>query len=283
MNDIKETDENLEHCSLEEIHKLLEWEGTVATYQEQLDLVKVFHEFQDLFPKDDSRIKPSKVVAGTIPFKPDAKPTYIPAREIPRAYKQKVQEKLQVWLESGVISKCQSQYNSPIHCVKKGDAGDIRVVLDYRQLNANIQEDPTIPIKVDSIIKQIPRYRYCSTLDAPQAYLQIGIVECDRSKTAFFGPDRQQYMFNVMPFGLKTSGSCFIRCTNQIMMGLPENIQFYVDDILITSETFEDHLLHIRALFKRIRALDLKLSYRKSKICREKVRFLGIQLSADGK
>ncbi len=106
--------------------------------------------------------------------------------------------------------------------------------------------------------------------------------EEDRDKTAFTTA-RGQFRFKVLPFGLCNASSTFQRIMDQILRGLlHKNCLVYLDDIIIYSETFEDHLVHLRQVFERLRKANLKLKPGKYYIGRRQVKYLGHVVSEAG-
>lgn len=123
---------------------------------------------------------------------------------------------------------------------------------------------------------------FFSTTDMNSGYWQIPLDEDSKQYTAFlfYG---HLYEFNRIPFGLKTAGSGFIRALS-IALGqeLEEFISCYIDDILIASRSFVEHLEHIEKLLIKLEQAGFTLSLKKSKFFREEVSFLGFKLSAEG-
>ena len=108
----------------------------------------------------------------------------------------------------------------------------------------------TFPLPcIDDLLDQLNRAKYFSTLDLAAGNWQVKVHPQSREKTAFV-THQGLYQFNVMPFGLRTAPAVFQRLMQRVLAGLnPENgVPFnsvYIDDILVFSETFEDHLLHL--------------------------------------
>ena len=113
-------------------------------------------------------------------------------------------------------------------------------------------------------------------------YWQVEVKEEDRDKTAFTTA-RGQFRFKVLPFGLCNAPSTFQRIMDQTLRGLlHKNCLVYLDDIIIYSETFEGHLVHLRQVFERLRKANLKLKPGKCYIGRRQVKYLGHVVSEAG-
>lgn len=124
--------------------------------------------------------------------------------------------------------------------------------------------------------------RYFSTVDVDRAFWQIGVKEADKCKTAFI-VDGKLYEFNVMPFGSMNAPSTFQRLMDKVLAGLTwKQCLVYIDDILIFSKTFDQHLKDIDDVLSRIIDSGLKLKPSKCNFADDEVDYLGFKLSGDG-
>ena len=116
----------------------------------------------------------------------------------------------------------------------------------------NGKEQVPIPLIVD-LFDQLGRARYYTKLDLRLGYYQVRIVEDDESKTARvtrYG----SYKFLVMPFNLTNAPTTFCTLMNKIFHPyLYKFVVVYLDDIVIYSSTLEEHVEHLRKVFKVLR------------------------------
>lgn len=124
--------------------------------------------------------------------------------------------------------------------------------------------------------------KYLSTTDLVKGYWQIPLSEQSRKYTAF-AYNGHMYEYNVLAFGMKDSGAAFIKALD-VALGpeFDEFVSAYIDDLLIASKTFSEHVIHLDKLFKRMIDRGLTLSLEKSQFFRDSVPFLGFVLSRDG-
>ena len=121
-----------------------------------------------------------------------------------------------------------------------------------------------------------------STSDLANGYWQIPLAKASRPYTAFLYGTRL-YQFCRIPFGLKMAGSGFIRALTQVCdRDFDEFLTIYIDDLLITSTSFEQHLGHLQSVFTGLQDNNFTLRFDKSFFCRTSVRFLGFVLSVEG-
>ena len=196
---------------------------------------------------------------------------------IPFAVRGEITRMVQEMLKDGVIQESASPWVSPAVLVKKKD-GTLRFCVDYRQLNAVTHKD-TFPLpRIDDLLDQMQGKKVFSTLDAKQGYWQIKVQEESKEKTNFVTFEGL-YEFRVMPFGLCNAPSTFQRLMQRILQGLGS---FCSDDILVFSESVEEHLVHLSQIFRRIESFGLKLHQKKCSLGHAEVLFLGHVVSAKG-
>ena len=152
----------------------------------------------------------------------------------------------------------------------------------YRKLNdVTIKDAYSLP-NPNNCLEPLNGSKWFSTLDLASGYWQMEMHPEDRPKTAF-STQHGLYQFNVMPFGLTNAPSFFERLMESVLSGLQYNIcLLYLDDIIVKSATFEDHLLNLEQVFKRLKEANLKLSPKKCNLFKHKVTFLGHIVSDQG-
>jgi predicted aspartyl protease len=199
----------------------------------------------------------------------------------PYAHEAEIERNVQQLLAAKVIEPAQSAYNSNVLLVKKKD-GSLRFCVDYRRLNScTIKDSYPLP-RIDSCLDSLGGSRYFSTLDLRSGYWQSEIAEEDRDKTAF-STKSGQYRFVVLSMGLANAPSQFQRLMDLVLAGLNfEACLVYLDDIICFSETFEQHLQRLGAIFERLVAANLLLSASKCNLFQPKVHFLGHVVGRSG-
>ncbi len=144
--------------------------------------------------------------------------------------------------------------------------------VDYRRLNSKTKQDAFPLPRIDESVDALGGAQVFSTIDLASSYHQVAVHEKDRSKTAFT-TSLGLYEYRRMPFGL-----CNVPATFQLLM----QPRCYLDDLLVYSSTFHEHLLHLETVFKRLRETGLKIKLEKCHFMQPELRFLGHQVSAQG-
>ena len=212
---------------------------------------------------------------------------------------QWVQDEIETLERAGVITKSVSPWASPIVIVPKktspGEPPHRRMCVDYRMLNSllpKVEKVHTkakgvltlVPIpKIDEIYAKLEGSMVYSTFDMRSGYYHLELAPESQPKSAFVvgGPKGGKWEFKRCPFGLTQAPAYFQALVNQVLEGI--NFAFgYLDDILIFSPNMEQHLGHVRVLFERLGAADLKLTKCKCSFLKAHVQYLGHYISGQG-
>jgi hypothetical protein len=183
--------------------------------------------------------------------------------------------------EMGISRPSTSPWAARSLIVRKKDGSD-RYCVDYRALNAQTISD-TYPLpRIDSALDAFAGSIIFSTLDLCAGYWQVRIAEKDKYKTAFLTPAGLDE-FNVMPFGLMNAPATFQRMMDVVLSGLSwKSALVYLDDIIVFSRSFEDHLKHLEEVFTRLKNANLSLKAEKCHFGQAQVLYLGHVVSAQG-
>ena len=162
-------------------------------------------------------------------------------------------------LESGIIEPSMSPWASPVLLVAKKSTGQTRLVCDYRKLNNILKKCAhTLPL-IEETLSLLHSKKHFSVLDLANGYFQIEMETKDKEKTAIV-VDNNLYHFNRMPQGLSASSNTFFKLM-QFVFGdiIGSKALVYLDDLIVFSNTFEEHLVNLREVFNRLKQAGLKL------------------------
>lgn len=187
-------------------------------------------------------------------------------------------------LKHNMITESRSPYASPVTLqYKKVGSGPIkektRMCVDYRDMNKIIiPENQPFPL-IDEIIMKSRGCSWYSALDINLAFWSIPVRPEDRPKTGFI-TQQGSYEFRSMPFGLKTAPATFQRILSGILRErkLTNFCVNYLDDILVFSHSFEEHIKHLQLLISAIYDEGFRLSFKKCKFAMQTVSYLGHEL-----
>src|SRR6185369_7928272 len=192
-----------------------------------------------------------------------------------------IEEEIQRMLLEGLIERSTGPWAAPVVLVRKKN-GKLRFCVDYRELNSITVKDAYPLPRIDDMLDSFGKAQWFTSLDLASGYWQVEMKPEDRAKTAFitqFGT----YQFKVMPFGLCNAPATFQRLMDEVLRGhLWKFVMVYLDDVIIYSDTFEQHLEHLRVIFDRLEDAGLKLNPDKCSFVRKELEFLGHIVSNKG-
>ena len=195
---------------------------------------------------------------------------------------QAIYEEVDKMLEAGIIEPSNSEWSTPIVMIKKPN-GTYRFCLDFRKLNDVSKKDAYPLPYMNSILDKLRAARYISTIDLSQAYFQIPLEKNSKEYTAFTVPGKGLFQFTRMPYGLTGAPATFQRLLDRLIGPEMEPHAFaYLDDIVIVTRTFKEHLHWLGRVFNRIGEAGLTINPDKSKFCRSQVKYLGFLVQHEG-
>lgn len=236
---------------------------------------RVLEEFKDTMPSELPKVLPPKrEVDHKIELYPNAEP---PARAPYRMAPPELEElrrQLKELLDAGYIRPSKAPFGAPVLFQRKHD-GSLRMCIDYRALNKlTIKNKYPIPLIAD-LFDQLGSARWFTKLDLRSGYYQVRIAEGDEPKTACvtrYG----SFEFLVMPFGLTNAPATFCTLMNKVLHPfLDRFVVVYLDDIVIYSNTLEEHIRHLRKVLQVLRENELYIKKEKCAFAQREIPFLG--------
>ncbi|GJX13142.1 reverse transcriptase domain-containing protein [Tanacetum coccineum] len=165
--------------------------------------------------------------------------------------------------------------------VKKHD-GSWRMCVDFTNLNKACPQDCYPLPEIDWKVESLCGYPFKCFLDAYKGYHQIQMAEEDEEKTAFHTP-HGVYCYTKMPFGLKNAGATYQRLVDKAFeKQVGQNLEVYVDDLVIKSHTEAELLRDIEETFRTLRKINMKLNPKKCTFGAVEGMFLGYMIGPEG-
>ena len=179
----------------------------------------------------------------------------------------------------GVVRRSSSNWASPLHMVMKAD-GTWRPCGDFRRLNLQTEPDRYTCPNMADLTGRLKGRTIFSKLDLRKGYHQVPVEANSVKKTAIITPFGL-FEFLRMPFGLRNAGQTFQRMMDRVLQGL-DFCFCYLDDVLVASETPEQHVLHLKQTLERLQLHGLVLNGEKCVLGAVEVEYLGHVVSASG-
>ena len=213
--------------------------------------------------------------------------------QCPPPGRQLIKNIIKDWIEMGVIVEVKAAEGCfPLFLVPKRVPGNAnkeanlilvaRPVIDYRILNARTK---TIPQKIPNIVYTIEKLRgkkVYSKFDFANAFNNLRIHPDHQYKTTFITPDYKTYKFTRMPFGLKNAATAFQECLTSILQPLENNAVVYLDDVILASDTVDEHRKLLDKFGKLIKEHNLKISPKKCSFFKDEIEYLSFVCDSEG-
>ena len=252
------------------------------THDQQKVLHTLLNEHRDIFAKDASELGKTNMHFHRIDTTTDKPVKSRPYSQTPAARKE-TDVQIEHMLKHDIIEESTSQYHSPVVLVKKKN-GSYRFAVDYRKLNS-VTEGMSFPIpRIKEALDTIADSKAAifSVLDLASGFWQVPLDPDTKHKTAFI-THRGLYHFKRMPFGLMNAPMTYQMLMTKVLKELNWKIALiYIDDILVFSKSFEDHVQHLRLVFQKLREANLTLQPTKCYFASSRVKYLGHVISKHG-
>lgn len=271
---------NLDMTNLNEegLPKDLDLSGTKLTEEELNKLKDLIRKYSDLFSMN--KLGGAAGVTHSIDTG-ENHPINLPPYHASVKEREVIEEQISDMLRKEVIRPSQSPWSFPVVMVKKKD-GTLRFCIDYRKLNRITKRDVYPLPRIDDSINALGKAKFFSIFDLNSAYWQIPVNKRDKEKTAFIC-HAGLFEFDVMPFGLCNAPATFQRYMDLIFAGIKWiNCLIYLDDIIVFSSSFEDHLKDLNEVFERLRKFNLVLKPSKCFFCQPDFIYLGHRITEHG-
>ena len=211
----------------------------------------------------------------------DATPKFFKARTVPLALKEKVEAELQNLESMGIISPVESsRWAAPIVPVLKQN-GAVRICGDYKVTvnQACLIDSYPLP-QVEQLLASLSGGNLFSKLDMSQAYLQLPLDE-ESKEYVTVNTHKGLYRYNRLPFGISSAPSIFQRTMETLLQGI-KGVLVYIDDILITGPTIEEHLSTLDKVLEKLGGANLRLNKPKCFFLQPSIEYLGHIIDKDG-
>ena len=205
----------------------------------------------------------------------EAKPIKSPPYRVHPSLKKQVQEELEKMLAQDIIEPAVSEWCSPVTLVRKAD-NTIRFCVDYRKVNAVTRKDAFPLPRIEDCIEAIGNSKYVSKIDCLKGFWQIPLTPRARDVSCFATLGRT-YTFKVMPPGFVGVSATFQKLMSDLTSGL-DNCVAYLDDIVVYSDTWPEHLAQLEALFLALARARLVINLGKSEFCCARLQYLGHEI-----
>ena len=245
------------------------------------DLLNLLNDFRDVITIKDEKLGTCNIAKHEIRLKDKTCCVNKRQYQIPHKYKYELDKIHKQMERDGIIEESKSSFNSPLIVVKK-KSGDLRPVIDFRELNKMvITEHYPLP-RIDDMLSNLGGAKIFSSLDLRSAFHQIELSEDSRELTAF-SVNFRKYHFKKLPFGYCNSPGVFQSIMCKALQKLLGTLCFvFIDDILVFSKSVNSHLSDIKEVLESLRNGNLSVKLEKCSFFQSQVEYLGHRISGEG-
>ena len=274
------------------------YEGTDFTESDPAETAKLDHltakqqslvrtmirKYPKAFAKSDADIGTTNLLTHKIDVT-GVKPIAQPYRPVPEKYQEEVNKMINELLKLGVITDAkQSPWAANLVIVKKKDSGKLRICCDLRGPNSVSKNRNRWPIRnIEESFSKLAKAKYVTSIDLLAAYWTIKMDPDSSKVTGFYGPNATHYQWLRMPFGLAGAPHTYSQVMAKILRNLDKYVFNYFDDVIVFSDSFEEHLQHLEEVIKRFEQAGFKINTKKCNwLCHGQMPFewLGSVISA---
>ena len=255
----------------------LDWQHIFKVGQNR-SLQDVLSHFNEVFKGELGKVRGVK---ARIHVNPQTSPIFHKARPVPYSLKSKIEAELDRLLDQGIIEPVRfSDWATPIVPVLKGD-NTIRICGDYKITANRVAKLDRYPLpRIEDLFASLEGGTSFSKLDLSHAYQQIELEEGSREFTTI-NTHKGLFCYNRLPFGIASAPSIFQRVMDTLLQGIP-GVCVYIDDILVSGRSEEEHLAHLAEVLKRLADSGMRLKREKCSFLLSSVEYLGHVISSEG-
>ena len=245
------------------------------------EITQLLEKHKKCFPKQlPMRLPPERPVSHEITVEQGSAPPSRPPFRLSQPELDELRKQLESLMNHGFIEPSSSPYGAPVFFVKKSD-GSLRLVCDWRPLNKITTKVQACLPNIDDLFDTVRGAQYFSKLDLMSGYHQVRIKQEDIPKTAINTPFGH-YQFRVMGFGLTNAPASFTALMNSVLRPfIRVCVVVFLDDILIFSRTWSDHLKHLDEILSALESQELYCKLSKCEFALLVVKFLGHVLTGN--
>uniref|UniRef100_A0A8C1I8K6 Gypsy retrotransposon integrase-like protein 1 n=1 Tax=Cyprinus carpio TaxID=7962 RepID=A0A8C1I8K6_CYPCA len=179
---------------------------------------------------------------------------------------------VQYMLDHDIARPSFSSWASPCLLVNKSD-GTYRFCTDYRRINRVTKPDSFPLPRIEDCVDRVGSAKFVSKFDLLKGYWQVPLTKRAQEISTFITSEGL-FSYNVMSFGLRNAPATFQRLMNRVVSGL-EGVAVYLDDVVVFSDSWEQHLEHVADLFSQFEEAGLTVNLAKCEFAKATVTYLG--------
>ncbi|GBL81688.1 Retrovirus-related Pol polyprotein from transposon 17.6 [Araneus ventricosus] len=257
--------------------KKIDWDKTLnfdhLSKEQKSKVINLLNKYNSVFAQDISELGQCGIVQHEIHLT-DPVPTRQKPYRVPYQLKAEMKRQINTLLDAGIIQPSKSAYAAPVLLVKKSD-DSYRLVADLRKLNSKTIPDNFPLPNLNEMIDMLTGAKYFTTMDLTSGFHQM-LLHPNSTHLTGITTEFGLFEYKRLPFGLRNASSSFQRLMSLVLNGLSDlQIGCYIDDIIIASNDFDQHLARLELVFQRLITANLKVKPSKCAFLQFEISFLG--------
>ena len=261
-----------------DLPKVVEENCAHLTSDQQDALLKLLQKHEEMFEGQLGEWKGEYV---HFELRKDAKPFRGRPFQVPRIHRDTIKKEIKRLCEIGVLEPIEeSEWGSPSFIIPKKQ-GTVRFLTDFRELNKRILRKPYPLPKINETLQNIEGFQWATAIDLNMGYYHLRLDPATSDICTIVFP-WGIYRYKRLPMGVACSPDIFQSKMNGLFSDL-EYVLAYIDDLLVlTTDSFEDHLEKLDGVLQRLRDAGLQVNAAKSNFAATEIEYLGYTLSREG-
>ena len=246
---------------------------------QEVSLSALQSKYQELFSEGLGEVRG---MTAQVELEPGAQPRFFKSRPVPFALREQVKKELERQIKEGeLVAVEKSDWAAPLVLVRK-TGGSVRICADYKvTVNQCVKDQAYRLPTAEEIFSTLAHGESFSKLDLANAYKQLPLAQASQAVLTMNTPLGLLRRPTRLPFGLKVSPNLWQRTMDEVLKGL-NGVACYLDDILVTGKTRSEHRENLDAVMQRLQDYGLRLRTEKCELFREKIVYLGHEISKEG-
>ncbi|XP_064100772.1 uncharacterized protein K02A2.6-like [Macrobrachium nipponense] len=243
------------------------------------EIANILKKYESVFETELGCLKDFEV---SLKVKSDATPVYKHARSVPYNLREMAERELQRLQDIGVIKPVDfSEWASPTVNIVKSDGKNVRICADFKETLNTVCSIDSYPLPIpEDIFATLARVKSFTKLDLSHVYHQLKL-SVESHKYMVINTNKGLFAFTRLQYGLNSAVGIFQRIIENVLKDIP-NVAVYLDDIVITGPTEDDHLKTLELVLHKLCSGGLKLKKDKCSFMNKEVQYLGHKLDAEG-
>ncbi|GBO40891.1 Retrovirus-related Pol polyprotein from transposon 297 [Araneus ventricosus] len=240
---------------------------------EKSSLINLLNKYKSLFAQEISDLGECSIIQHEIHLT-DNIPTRQKLYRVPYNLKPEMKRQINILLDAGIIQPSKSAYAAPVLLVQKSD-GSYRLVSDLRKLNSKTIPDNFPLPNLSEMIDMLSGAKYFTLMDLTSGFHQMS-MHPDHSHLTAIITEFGLFEYKRIPFGLKNANASFQRLISIVLVGLNDlKVACYIDDVVVASNSFQEHIERLELVFQRLRTANLKVKPSKCSFLQQQITYLG--------